>query len=41
MEMCSDGHNEIVFMGRPKDCPLCEALQEIENLKDEIAAANP
>lgn len=34
MTICSDGHEEIVFSG--KRCPLCDANQEIEDLKEEI-----
>lgn len=33
MNLCSEKHDEICFEGRK--CPLCEAMIEIECLKDE------
>jgi hypothetical protein len=42
MEVCSgrglNSHNEIVFEGR--NCPLCEALEEISRLEKEIERLN-
>lgn len=38
MELCSDGHEEICYEGRV--CPVCEKLDEIEQLDLEIASAN-
>lgn len=29
MEICSDGHEEIVYEGRK--CPICELLAELNN----------
>lgn len=34
MDICSNGHDQIVFDNR--HCPLCEANIWIENLKGEI-----
>ncbi len=34
MELCNDGHNEIVY--QTKECPLCTAKEEIETLYEEI-----
>ena len=31
MQICDDGHDEICFEG--KDCPLCKATQQIEELE--------
>lgn len=36
MEICSDSHEEIVY-SRGK-CPLCEALDKIHDLDDEITS---
>lgn len=40
MEVCSNGHEEIVYadhgFGRPAKCPLCEALEEIADLKTAV-----
>ena len=34
MNICDDNHPEIVYTERK--CPLCEAIVEIEGLKEEI-----
>jgi len=34
MELCSDGHEEVCFECR--DCPCCEAYEEIRNLEKTI-----
>ncbi len=34
MELCNDGHNEIVY--QTQECPLCTAKEEIETLSEEI-----
>lgn len=34
MEMCSNGHDEIVVLG--SDCPLCEAMETILSLEGEV-----
>lgn len=34
MDICSDGHSEIVYNER--NCPLCIANKEIENLEEQI-----
>jgi len=43
MNICSDDHDEIVFIGKASSCPLCEAITEkaelvidIEKLEQEI-----
>lgn len=45
MQLCSDGHDEVCFVGSwDKDCPACAALeeqrkdmqQEIDDLQKEI-----
>jgi hypothetical protein len=35
MEMCSSGHKEIVHDSQ--NCPLCEALEKIETLENDIS----
>lgn len=37
MNICGRNHNEIVFDG--KRCPLCEALERIEQLEQDLAKA--
>lgn len=37
MNICSYlGHEEIVYYGTEDDCPLCEALDEKQQLQDNI-----
>ena len=36
MRVCDDGHEEIVFDGRPSACPLCEAAEVIRELREKI-----
>jgi len=38
MNMCDNDHEDIVFDGR--DCPLCKANEEIEDLKGDIIDLN-
>lgn len=35
MEICESGHDQIVFDGNK--CPLCEANEEIDTLKETVA----
>lgn len=38
MEICEDGHDEIVFIkNRRTSCPLCAANEEIQELQDQIS----
>ena len=34
MNICDDGHDEVVFVSRK--CPFCEANSEIDNLNNQI-----
>lgn len=38
MELCNNDHDEIVYEKGSKydGCPLCEAVQEIETLQDQV-----
>jgi len=35
MYLCSDGHEEVCFEGR--DCPVCEAMEELEATQKELS----
>lgn len=37
MNICDRNHDEIVFEG--KHCPLCETLEELENLENQLGDA--
>jgi len=37
MELCSHHHEEIVYRGG--DCPLCKAMGQVGDLKDELHKA--
>lgn len=36
MNICDSSHDEIVFEGR--QCPLCEAVAEIDALKEKLSS---
>ncbi len=41
LDICSENHDEIVYQqggmfSGYSDCPLCKALKEIEDLKEEL-----
>lgn len=38
MKVCDDSHDEIVYNGRL--CPLCEALNRIDRLEEEVEDLN-
>ena len=43
MRVCSAGHEEIVYDGGPRDCPMCllrEHLDKIEAERDRLLAEN-
>ena len=41
MNLCDNGHDEICFIKiRHRDCPLCDAQKEIEDLKNEVEKLN-
>ena len=33
-EYCNESHEPIIYLGN--DCPLCEAIREIDSLKKEL-----
>lgn len=37
MNLCMEGHQEIAFVGRSKDCPLCDALATVNELEERLA----
>lgn len=34
MELCEDGHDQVVFDAR--NCPVCEELKKISDMEDKI-----
>jgi len=39
MQLCDDGHAEVVYDERRDHCPACEALAEALALRDQLGAA--
>ena len=39
MEICSEGHEDIVHNDRRHNCPLCQALEDIKDLNRELELA--
>lgn len=36
MITCYDGHDEVAFDDRTRHCPVCEVIQERDNLQSKI-----
>jgi len=34
MNLCSDGHDEVAFEGRQRDCPACKIIYEFKEYRE-------
>lgn len=40
MILCDDGHDEVAYENKTRNCPVCTLIKDIENLEEEIGKLN-